>query len=103
MTDPDDSELASHKGAADQSDLDAANDSARVDSAKSIVGSKSQPWMKFAGMGIELASFTLGLAGIGYLIDSRRGHATPYAFAFGALIGFGYGMFRFIQKATSGR
>ena len=72
------------------------------DEANSSGNVSTRPWMRLAGLGIELASFTLGLAAIGYLVDTRRGHATPYATAFGALIGFGYGMFRFIQKATRG-
>lgn len=58
-------------------------------------------WMRMAGLGIELASITLGLAGLGYFVDSRQGYTTPYVTAAGALIGFTYGMFRFIQKATS--
>ncbi len=55
-----------------------------------------------AGLGIELAGYTLGLAAIGIVVDSRLGQATPYATAAGALVGFSYGMFRFIQKATGG-
>jgi len=60
----------------------------------------AKPWMKVAGMGMELASYTLGLAGIGYVVDLRRHHTTPYATAAGALLGFSYGMFRFVQKAS---
>ena len=61
------------------------------------------PWMRMAGLGIELASCTLGLAAFGYYVDSRRGHTKPYATAAGALVGFVFGMFRFIQKAMGGR
>lgn len=55
--------------------------------------------MKFAGMGMELAGSTLGLAAIGYLVDRYRGNADGYGIAAGTLIGFAFGMFRFIQKA----
>ena len=67
------------------------------------LGTPQAPWMRMAGLGMELASYTLGLAAIGYVVDSRRGHARPYATAAAALVGFSFGMFRFIQKATGGR
>jgi F0F1-type ATP synthase assembly protein I len=56
--------------------------------------------MQFAGLGMELSATTLGLAGIGYLVDTVRGHQTLYATATGVLVGFAFGMFRFIQKAS---
>lgn len=55
--------------------------------------------LRFAGLGMELASYTLVIAGFGYWIDSARQHAKPYATAIGALIGFTLGMFRVIQVA----
>jgi F0F1-type ATP synthase assembly protein I len=58
-----------------------------------------QPWLKLAGMGMELAGSTLGVAAVGYLIDGYRGKADGYGIAAGAFIGFAFGMFRFIQKA----
>ncbi len=61
--------------------------------------SRAQPWLKFAGLGMELAGSTLGLAAIGYLIDRYRGKDDGYGVAAGALIGFSFGMFRLIQKA----
>jgi len=60
----------------------------------------SRPWLRFVGLGMELATFTLVLTGIGYWIDSARQHQTPYAAAAGALIGFVLGMIRFIVQAT---
>ena len=30
----------------------------------------SRPWLRFVGLGMELATFTLVLTGIGYWIDS---------------------------------
>ena len=55
--------------------------------------------MTFAGMGIELAGTTLGVAAIGYVVDWYLAAARPYGFASGALVGFAFGMFRFIQRA----
>ncbi len=55
--------------------------------------------MRFAGMGLELATFTLVMAGLGYWIDSYRQHETPYGLAVGTLIGFVMGMTRFIFQA----
>lgn len=54
---------------------------------------------RFMGLGFELASYTLILAGVGYWIDSTRQHAKPYATACGALIGFTLGMIRLIRIA----
>lgn len=56
------------------------------------------PVFRFLGLGSELAGFTLVFAGVGYAIDSTRGHSKPYATAFGALIGFTFAMVRFIQQ-----
>ncbi|MGB7344634.1 MAG: AtpZ/AtpI family protein [Pirellulaceae bacterium] len=58
-------------------------------------------WMRFAGMGLELASYTLALTAIGYAVDHYRGHQTPIATAIGTMIGFSFGMFRFIQRASN--
>ncbi|MFK8110978.1 MAG: AtpZ/AtpI family protein [Rubripirellula sp.] len=58
-----------------------------------------KPWMKMAGMGMELAGSTLGLAAVGYFVDQYRGESKGYGIAIGCLVGFGFGMFRFIQKA----
>ena len=54
--------------------------------------------LRFAGLGTELAVSTLAIAGIGYFVDSVRGHEKPYATAFGTLIGFTLGMVRFIHQ-----
>jgi F0F1-type ATP synthase assembly protein I len=55
--------------------------------------------MKFAGLGMELAGSTLGLAAVGYLVDRYRGTEDGYGTAAGALIGFLFGMYRLIQQA----
>jgi F0F1-type ATP synthase assembly protein I len=53
---------------------------------------------RFLGLGTELAGFTLGCAGLGYLIDLSAGFPKPYATAAGALIGFTLGMIRFVVQ-----
>jgi F0F1-type ATP synthase assembly protein I len=60
---------------------------------------EKKPWMKFAGLGMELAGSTLGLAAVGYLVDRQRGKADGYGVAVGVLIGFSFGMFRLIKQA----
>ncbi len=54
---------------------------------------------RLVGLGTELSAFTLTVAGIGYWIDSARGHERFYATAAGAVIGFILGMIRFIREA----
>ncbi len=61
----------------------------------------SQPWLRLAGLGMELAAFTLVMTGIGYWIDSHRQHEKPYYTAAGTLIGFVLGMIRFIIQAKN--
>lgn len=58
-------------------------------------------WMRFAGMGLELASYTLGLCAIGYAADWYFGLDPQVATAAGTLIGFAFGMYRFIQQANA--
>ena len=60
---------------------------------------KRRPWLQFAGLGMELAGSTLGLAAIGYAVDQARGAADRLGIVAGLLIGFSFGMYRLIQKA----
>jgi F0F1-type ATP synthase assembly protein I len=54
--------------------------------------------LRLAGLGTELAGFTLVFLGIGYFVDSIGRHDTGWATAFGTLIGFTLGMIRFIRQ-----
>lgn len=56
------------------------------------------PVFRLVGLGTELAGFTVVMLGIGYAIDSAFGHATRFATAAGALLGFTLGMVRFIRN-----
>ncbi|TWU26657.1 hypothetical protein Pla52o_05100 [Novipirellula galeiformis] len=60
-------------------------------------------WIGFVGLGMELAGVTLLFAGIGYWIDSWRGHVVMYATALSTMVGFGFAMARFIVKVSRKR
>ena len=62
---------------------------------------QAKTWMALVGLGMELAGSTLLLAGAGHLIDRYRGTSDGFGIAIGAFLGFGLGMFRFIQKALA--
>ena len=57
---------------------------------------------RYAVLGTELAASTLAFAGIGYAIDRARGHQKLYATAAGTLVGFVYGMYRFVSEVQRG-
>ncbi|MDG2222399.1 MAG: AtpZ/AtpI family protein [Rubripirellula sp.] len=57
---------------------------------------------RYAALGTELAACTLFFAGIGYAFDRARGHQKYYATAAGTLVGFAYGMFRFVSEVQRG-
>ncbi len=48
---------------------------------------------------MELATYTLIFAGLGYFVDSALQLQKAYATAAGTLVGFTFGMVRFIQQA----
>lgn len=56
--------------------------------------------MRLTGAGLELAFIGLVFGGIGSLVDKAASLERPIGLAFGGLIGFGLGMFRFIRLAT---
>ncbi|TWU55274.1 AtpZ/AtpI family protein [Rubripirellula reticaptiva] len=61
--------------------------------------SDKRPWMKFVSAGIELAGTSLAMAAIGYAFDQYLGSKQPLGTAAGLLVGFGFGMYRFIRLA----
>ncbi|MGB0595710.1 MAG: AtpZ/AtpI family protein [Rubripirellula sp.] len=61
---------------------------------------------RYAALGTELAAYTLVFAGVGFAVDKARGNQKYYATAFCTLIGFAFGMFRFVsevQRGTGGK
>jgi F0F1-type ATP synthase assembly protein I len=81
------------------SDADLETDAHRLSSHRESRPQIQKIALRFLGLGSELATYTLVLAGCGYWIDSARQHAKPYATAIGTLIGFTFGMIRVIQVA----
>lgn len=81
--------------------FDAADDRPRDDNdgVSAARGRSGMSPMRFAGAGIELASSTLILGGLGYWIDKTQGHKTLYWAAAGSLVGFAVGLYRLIFLA----
>lgn len=59
------------------------------------------PWIRLTGAGMELALVTIVFGAIGSAIDHQFQWSRPIAAALGGLLGFAFGMFRFIRLATS--
>ena len=78
---------------------DSVNDSQNLAPNGKPPQNDSASWMRFAGMGVELASYTLAMTAIGYAIDRYFENEKGIGVALGTLIGFSFGMFRFIQRA----
>ncbi|WP_182867258.1 AtpZ/AtpI family protein [Stieleria mannarensis] len=58
-------------------------------------------WIRLAGAGLELAFITIVFGAIGAAIDRQMQAARPVCSAIGGLLGFTFGMIRFIRLATS--
>ena len=71
----------------------------RVEATNEDPAPSKKPWLQLASLGMELAGATLGMAAVGGMIDWYRDQPLGIGVAFGALVGFGFGMLRFIQKA----
>lgn len=57
--------------------------------------------LRFAGAGMELGGSAIVCAAIGYAIDHYFQNETMIATAFGAILGFAGGLFRFIKLALA--
>ncbi len=57
-------------------------------------------WHRFIGAGIELAAFALGATAVGYGLDRWLDHERSLATAFCGLVGFSFGLVRFIVLAN---
>jgi F0F1-type ATP synthase assembly protein I len=55
-------------------------------------------WVRHAGIGLELAGATAGLALIGYWIDGRFG-TRPWGIVTGALIGLVGGLYNLVRES----
>ncbi len=62
---------------------------------------RSPVWIRLSGAGLELAFITIVFGAIGAAIDRHLQSARPTCSAIGGLLGFTFGMIRFIRLATS--
>lgn len=60
---------------------------------------RGNPYIRFVGAGVELASFSLCFGLIGFTIDHWVESERQFGLAFGSLIGFSMGMVRFVILA----
>ncbi len=90
--------LSHHRDSDADPSPDAADAHPRPEREDSSRSKTQSGVLRLAGLGTELAGITLAFMGVGYLVDSVRGHDTGYATALGTLIGFTLGMIRFIRE-----
>jgi ATP synthase protein I len=57
-------------------------------------------WVRYSGVGLELAGATAGLALIGYWIDGRFG-TTPWGTLIGVGIGIGGGLYNLVRESLA--
>lgn len=62
--------------------------------------SSAPVWVRLTGAGMELAFITIVFGAIGILIDRHFNLARPIYSAAGGMLGFTFGMVRFIRMAT---
>ena len=65
-------------------------------------GASSPSWLRYAGLGLELAGTVGGLTLIGWLIDGHFGSA-PWGVLCGALLGVGVGLANLVRRALKSR
>ena len=63
-------------------------------------GGSSSPWLRYAGLGLELAGAVAILTLLGWWIDGRFGTA-PWGVLLGALLGMTGGMVNLVREAMS--
>ena len=81
------------------SDSDVVSDGGEESTQHSVNRRDRSSAVRFAGLGIELATCTLAFTGIGYCVDWFFQIQKSYATAVGTAIGFTIGMIRFMQQA----
>jgi len=56
------------------------------------------PWVRYSGVGIELAGATAGLALVGYWIDGKFG-TSPWGILIGVVIGIVGGLYNLVRES----
>ncbi len=81
------------QGAAEQQDKSGAEGPVPASAAV------EKPWLKFVGVEMEIALYTLVLGALGRWLDGRIGSPRPFATAMAGLVGFCFGMYRLVRLA----
>lgn len=58
-------------------------------------------WTRFAGMGMEIAMYTIVLGALGRWVDGGLGNRRPLVAVFLGAIGFCFGMYRLVRMAMA--
>jgi len=59
---------------------------------------RSASWVRYSGIGLELAGATAGLALVGYWIDRQFG-SSPWGLLGGVVIGIVGGLYNFVRES----
>jgi F0F1-type ATP synthase assembly protein I len=65
-----------------------------------MTGRRYPGWVRYSGVGLELAGATAGLALIGYWLDGRFG-LRPWGTVIGAIIGLVGGLYNLIRESLA--
>jgi F0F1-type ATP synthase assembly protein I len=65
-----------------------------------MAGRRYPGWVRYSGVGLELAGATAGLALIGYWVDGRFG-TRPWGTLIGVIIGIVGGLFNLIKESLA--
>ncbi len=57
-------------------------------------------WVRYSGVGLELAGATAGLALVGYWIDGKFG-TSPWGILVGVFIGIGGGLYNLVRESLA--
>ena len=57
-------------------------------------------WVRYSGVGLELAGATAGLALVGYWVDGKF-HTSPWGILIGVVIGIVGGLYNLIREALA--
>ena len=65
-----------------------------------MTGRRYPGWVRYSGVGLELAGATAGLALVGYWVDTRFG-TRPWGVVLGAIIGLVGGLYNLVRESVA--